>query len=783
MQIVALRPSDGARASATIAIAQRVPNASANYGYSETSAPDLRERPARDRRGRLGVRRPRLRDGVQDRPHAGLAEPVLDDPARPAVVAPPDSRIVGGGVVWTPVTIDARTNTVYFGTGSGDAALLPEPPPGPNPRTNSLIAVDLRTGRLKWWRQLIVANAVELRRRAAAARLRRAGRRERRAASSRSRRWRASGSRSTRAPGEPLHERVKVIDRVEHPPLRPGRAGDDLPVLARRPQLLAGLVRPGDELRLQRRRRDRRRPDPGAADADAEAAASWSSATSSSGSRTATSAGAPGLEGPRLDQRDRRRHRPARLEVPDARAGARRRHDDRERARVRRRRRRRPARVRPPDRAGALEVPDRATRSPPARRSSPRGGRQYVAITVGGTPTSSNGGTALELQVFALGGPGSRSSPSRVRSACSRSVCAGAGRAPRAAPAGDRRRRAPDRGSTGGADPARRSGGRRRSNQQAGDRPRAPRRPARRRRARRVDRYVLPRATDAQGRFTATVDITLARRHPVRVVGVARARVDGRPLSAGGRAALLRAAGRDHRRLPPDRPAGRRAGRADGRRHRPRRCGRTARPRRPSSCSPTGSRGRSPDADGRPVRGATVVTRTLDRDFWTFSEPSDANGRYVSFFAASDEVGLRPRAAQRPGRGRPRLVHVRHAERDRQAPAQRRAGRPAPRFGPTIPLPEATSTSGAIYQGLLVGVSGPSGPIRPVSARWPDARGRFALVLPPSARGQVLRLWESDFQAFSRVPARPGGAVDLRAWPTALSPRVARDVAFVRAPR
>ncbi len=32
------------------------------------------------------------------------------------------------------------------------------------------------------------------------------------------------------------------------------------------------------------------------------------------------------------------------------------------------------------------------------------GGKEYVAITVGGTPTSSSGGTASQLQVFALGG-------------------------------------------------------------------------------------------------------------------------------------------------------------------------------------------------------------------------------------------------------------------------------------------------------------------------------------------------------------------------------------------
>ena len=48
------------------------------------------------------------------------------------------------------------------------------------------------------------------------------------------------------------------------------------------------------------------------------------------------------------------------------------------------------------------------------------------------------------------------------------------------------------------------------------------------------------------------------------------------------------------------------------------------------------------DASGKPVAGATVVTRTTDRDFWTFSLPSNASGHYASFFAASDEQGSDP---------------------------------------------------------------------------------------------------------------------------------------------
>ena len=39
------------------------------------------------------------------------------------------------------------------------------------------------------------------------------------------------------------------------------------------------------------------------------------------------------------------------------------------------------------------------------------GGKQYIAVTVGGTPTSSNGGTATRIQVFALDGSKQQSPP------------------------------------------------------------------------------------------------------------------------------------------------------------------------------------------------------------------------------------------------------------------------------------------------------------------------------------------------------------------------------------
>ena len=101
-----------------------------------------------------------------------------------------------------------------------------------------------------------------------------------------------------------------------------------------------------------------------------------------------------------------------------------------------------------------------------------------------------------------------------------------------------------------------------------------------------------------------------------------------------------------------------------------------------------------------------------------------------------------------------------------------------PASGIAAPLPTTTAVPGAIYRGLLVGVSGRNGLVKPISATWPDARGRFPIVLPPSVKGQTLRFWQSEFQTYT-TRAAPGGPVILT-WPTRLSPRVPRDTGFVR---
>jgi len=694
------------------------------------------------------------------------------------------SRIVGGGVVWTPVTIDAGTNTVYFGTGSGTPNFYHDLHPGPNPRANSLIAVDLNTGTQRWWQQLVandqwnydvaqpplVYDA-------------KVGGKTRRIVSVATKEgvWFAFDART----GQALHERVKVIDRVEHPPLRPGQPVTIFPsalggvnyspasydpatnyVFNAAAETAAVLIQ--DKLTPTQKKRKLIQGDVflGLQNGNFGASlASWHDHGSISAIDVSTGRRVWKFQTPE----------PERGGVTTTASGL--------------------------GFAGGGDGNLRAfdvktgkilwkfqTGAPIA--SGPtlylNGGKEYLAITVGGTPTSSNGGTLAELQVFALGGSQAESKPP---SAITRATFAAADaptvmstptqpkavRAPGAAATGARlstsgpiavRAWLPSGNNTEAA------GGR----LLVGGKPVAGARIS-------VDRYVLPQATGADGRFTASIDVTVVRRHVVRVADLAQARVGGRALTAAERATaraatagftvayrvddLRASSGKNGNVIVTGRIATR-GGFA------------------PSVVSLFTYRlsGRITAADGKPVAGATVVTRTVDRDFWTFSEPTDTDGNYTSFFAASDksqddpvqfsvQVALGSVSYSSGLLPTVKFKRLRSARMDVQLPA---------RVGGVLPLPTSTSYEGAIYQGLLVGASAGGQVVKPFAAQWPDAKGRFRLVLPSSARGKTVRLWQSSFQAFSTFPAKPGGAVDLRTWPTGLSPRVSTGTASVSLP-
>jgi len=99
-------------------------------------------------------------------------------------------------------------------------------------------------------------------------------------------------------------------------------------------------------------------------------------------------------------------------------------------------------------------------------------------------------------------------------------------------------------------------------------------------------------------------------------------------------------------------------------------------------------------------------------------------------------------------------------------------------------LQTPTPQVGAIYSGLVVvGVTSGGNVNKPLAERWPDANGAFSIWLPASVRGKTVRFWENQRQFFSHFAARPGGTVDLAAWPSQLGYAVPAGLATLAIPR
>jgi hypothetical protein len=405
-------------------------------------------------------------------------------------------------------------------------------------------------------------------------------------------------------------------------------------------------------------------------------------------------------------------------------------------------------------------------------------GKEYVAITSGGTPTSSNGGIASELQVFALGGsvtqsPGPQlaafnaSRPSDARTLASASTS----RAPAAA-------RGAGRVTTPPALVVQPWSANTSNVQNVRGRVTLNGAPVAGARVT-VDRFAIPSPTAKDGSFGYDVDNTLAGRHVARVTGAGNASVNGHPLSAGQQQALLNAT------------AAITVGYAvhglathiqkngtvivtgkitDGTGHGP----------PPVRLLTYQLSGTITDANGKPVQGAVVITRTQDRDFWTHSSASDANGHYSSFYSAADEssanpvslsIGVASGSVSYGG-----TVGV-------NAPFKRLASAVLDiklGTGTNYTLSTPTAYPGAVYSGLVVGVTGGGHVVKPLAERWPAKDGSFSMTLPASARGKLLSVWENQRQFFSRLPATAGGAVALATWPTGLGDAVPRGLASIR---
>ena len=777
MKLVALRPKDGT-VLGTVAIGQDTPNASSNYGYSETSAPVCANH-------RVFVGAAGSEYGIRG---FVMAYTTGLRPAWPTPfwTIPPDrqswrraSRVVGGGAVWTPVTADAATNTVYFGTGSATPLYFPSLHPGADGRTDSLIAVDLRTGKLKWWQQLIAGNqwAYDVSQPPLVYQGKVGGKtHDVVSVASMEGVWFAFDAHT----GKPFHERVKVIDRVEHPPLRPGK-----PVTVF-PSSLGGL-----------------NYSPASYDPSTNYVFNAAAETASvlvQQKLTATQKKRKlllgdvylGLQNGNFGTALAGWHDHGSISAIDVSSGK----------RVWKFTTPEPERGGVTTTAsglgfagggdGVLRAFDLKTGkvlwtfqagNPIASGATvfAHDGKEYVAITVGGTPTSSKGGTVSQLQVFSLPRNSDRAAPSRTTQNGATVAT------PRvAAAAADPPARHLAQSSAAGAAHIVIDGGvptlklwqaSSLNLSTVTGRVLLGRRPVEGAVVA-VDRYRLPQRTGPRGGFSSPVDSTLARRHPIRVIDASRAKVAGRPLTTAERQQLFAASGGISVGY---RIADLHASNASG--------GNvlvTGRAVRADGVPAPGVvllsyrlEGTITDAAGDPVSGATVVSRTQDRDFWTFSQPSNAKGHYVSFFSASDEEGSDPvslsvqvasgRKSFTTGAATTSFDRLRSATMNVKLPAA----------GTVFANPTTSAEPGAFYRGLLVGVTGAHGVVRPLAAHWPDGKGRFSLLLPPSVRGTVLHLWESDFVTFSRTPAAPGSAVDLSAWPSALPAHVPRDVGLL----
>jgi alcohol dehydrogenase (cytochrome c) len=769
-----------------VAIGKAVPGAGSNYGYSETSAPICANHRifAGAAGSEYGIRGYVMAWTTSLRP--AWPNPVWTIPPEQQSWRAP-SRIVGGGAVWTPVTADPVSNTVFFGTGSATPLYFPQLRPGTNPRTDSLIAVDLKTGKLKWWRQLIAGNQWSYD--VAQPPLvydGKVGGHAHRVVSVATMEgvWFAFDART----GQPFHERVKVIDRVEHPALRPGKAVTVFP------SSLGGL-----------------NYSPASYDPATNYvfnAAAETAAVEIQAKLTPTQKKHKfvlgdvflGLSNGNFGTELAGWHDHGSISAIDVSSGK----------RVWK------FETPEPERGGVTTTASglgfagggdgnmRAfdTRTGKVMWKFQTGhqiaagptiftgndGKEYVAVSVGGTPTSSGGGVFSQLQVFGLGASQKESPPPALDRQVASAAAMPAASSPKlvvrttAAPRTVHAAKAKLGAHISTSGPFAISVWNvARSNTQIvtgrlllGGRPV-------RGAVMQVDDYTVLNRTDGRGQFAYRLDTTLAGRHIVRVQRLSNATVGGRRLSAAERSALLGVAGGFSvgyrvQSLHAVAKGGHvvvsgRISFADG----------SAPP--PAVLRTYRLSGTITDASGHPVAGATVVTRTQDRDFWTFSEPSDAGGHYVSFFTASDESGANPVpltvqvasgavSYASPIGKNVNFDSLRSATMDVRLPASPSA---------PLALPTSSSYTGAYYNGVLVGVSGPGGVIKPISATWPDRRGNFTLVLPGSARGKPLRVWEDASTFFQTRAAVPGGPVQVGVWPSIPPGNQPQGLAVVRA--
>jgi PQQ-dependent dehydrogenase (methanol/ethanol family) len=788
MTIVELDPATG-NLIARVPISRYVPGAQSNYGYSETSVPICYDHKLifGAAGSEYGAR------GFVEALKTGSLAPAW---ANPFWTIPPDdtewrkdARIVGGGVVWTPVTVDPTTNTLYFGTGAATPPYYPSLRPGPDPRADSIIALNVNNGTMKWWQQQLSSNEWSYdTSQPPMVYTAKVGGKTQRIVSVATMEgvWFAYNA----ATGAPIWQRVKVIDNVEHPNLKPGQ-----PVVIY-PSSLGGLNFSPASFD----------PQTGYVyNAAAETASVLVQQNSAEVEKQALLAGdvflglANGDYGQYLQTGWKDYGSVSAIDVNTG-------------TRVWKFATPQPERGGPTMTAsgigfvgggdGNLRVFDATTgqvlwtfQTGAQIADGPSvysvNGTEYVAIGVGGTPTSSSGGTvASQVQVFDLGGSQTQSTAPTI-AGTDIHVTSSAAAAPTkvAAPLA---RVVHLHASTSSA--VRVTGPTGLSVKQwdpnstnldtVQGRVTLSGQPVKGVELT-VDGWLDPSRTDSTGSFDYPLDVTTPGRHLAKIVDVSHATINGTPLSkAQGNELLGKTGGISIGYDMTDLSAKPGAGGT---------VVVTGKMTYGDEAPPTvllysyELQGTITDSNGNPVKGAIVTTRTNDRQYWTQSRPSGANGKFASFLVAADQEGDNPVPMEvgiavgstsyaEPAADEINFAKLQSATLNVQLPANAATGLVKTTLNP-VAMP------GAIYQGLLVGVvGGRGGVIQPVSASWPDANGSFKLVLPSSAAGQTVQFWQDSRQFFSADATTPGGSVDLSVYPKRLPSDAPQAVATLKLP-
>ena len=222
MRIVSL-DADTGRLVKQVDISDAVEGARPQLGYFNTAAPICY-------RGLLFVGTSGSDYGVRGFVMAYRAEDLSPAWANPYWTIPPEGqdwraggRFHGGGSVASAVTVDPESDIIYVPVGVPSPVFYPQLRPGPNPKTNSLIALDAFTGEELWWRQQLAEDQWNYDTFASPlvfdAEIDGETRRVVTVATKQG--YLFAYDAET---GEPIYERITLLDRIEHPQLRPGRA-------------------------------------------------------------------------------------------------------------------------------------------------------------------------------------------------------------------------------------------------------------------------------------------------------------------------------------------------------------------------------------------------------------------------------------------------------------------------------------------------------------------------------------------------------------------------------